>query len=164
VRRSRDRAPPVRDGLAIAHRVGWIHVGPAKAIRLRQPACCRPACLRVARWRYRHVAIADAPSHGGAVPLRGGDPEPSARTNPPCNGSTGGEPVGRSDHRPAGDGRADRRANGRARVPPARPPDPTARMVEVPSDDTVNYLLWGALGLIILFVIAAGLFGRSPRR
>ena len=48
--------------------------------------------------------------------------------------------------------------------PPARPPDPTARMVEVPSDDTVNYLLWGALGLIILFVIAAGLFGRSPRR
>lgn len=47
---------------------------------------------------------------------------------------------------------------------PARSPDPTPRPVEVPTDDTVNYLLWGVLGLIVLFVIVAGLFARAPRR
>ena len=47
---------------------------------------------------------------------------------------------------------------------PARSPDPTPRPVDVPTDDTVNYLLWAALGLIVLFVIVAGLFARSPRR
>ena len=47
---------------------------------------------------------------------------------------------------------------------PARSPDPTPRPVDVPTDDTVNYLLWGALGLIVVFVIVAGLFARSPRR
>jgi hypothetical protein len=47
---------------------------------------------------------------------------------------------------------------------PTRSPDPTARPVEVPRDDSVNLLLWGALGLILLFVIAAGFFARSPRR
>ena len=47
---------------------------------------------------------------------------------------------------------------------PTRAPDPTPRPVDVPTDDTVNYLLWGALGLIVLFVIIAGLFARSPRR
>ena len=47
---------------------------------------------------------------------------------------------------------------------PTRTPDPTPRIVDVPTDDTVNYLLWGALGLILLFVIVAGLFARSPRR
>ena len=47
---------------------------------------------------------------------------------------------------------------------PARSPDPTPRPVDVPTDDTVNYLLWGALGLIVVFVIVAALFARSPRR
>lgn len=47
---------------------------------------------------------------------------------------------------------------------PTRSPDPTPRPVDVPSDDTVNYLLWGALGLIVVFVVVAGLFARSPRR
>ena len=47
---------------------------------------------------------------------------------------------------------------------PARSPEPTARSVEVPSDDTVNYLLWAALGLIVIFVVVAGVFARSPRR
>ena len=47
---------------------------------------------------------------------------------------------------------------------PGRSPDPTPRPVEVPTDDTVNYLLWGALGLIVVFVIVAVLFARSPRR
>lgn len=47
---------------------------------------------------------------------------------------------------------------------PTRSPDPTPRPVDVPTDDTVNYVLWGALGLIVVFVIVAGLFARSPRR
>ena len=47
---------------------------------------------------------------------------------------------------------------------PTRPPDPTPRPVDVPTDETMNYLLWGALGLIVVFVIVAGLFARSPRR
>lgn len=45
-----------------------------------------------------------------------------------------------------------------------RSPEPPPREVDVPTDDTVNYLLWGALGLIVVFVTVAGLFARSPRR
>lgn len=45
-----------------------------------------------------------------------------------------------------------------------RSPEPAARSVEVPSDDPVNYLLWAALGLVILFVVVAGVLARSPRR
>lgn len=47
---------------------------------------------------------------------------------------------------------------------PTRPSDPTPRAVDVPTDDSMNYLLWGALGLIVVFVIVAGLFARSPHR
>ena len=47
---------------------------------------------------------------------------------------------------------------------PARSPEPAARPIDVPSDDAANYLLWAALGLIVIFVVAAGVLARSPRR
>lgn len=51
-----------------------------------------------------------------------------------------------------------------ASTAPARSPEPAARSIDVPSDDAANYLLWAALGLIVIFVVAAGVLARSPRR
>jgi len=46
----------------------------------------------------------------------------------------------------------------------ASSPEPTARPIPAPSGGTVNYLFWGAFGLIVVLVIVAAALARSPRR
>ena len=136
----------------------WVH--PARQICAAPPGVDPRVCasfdagVAASPTPATTVTAPPPPATGTAAP----SPSPSPTTAPVTTPSPSPSPI-RTTAAPAA-----ATTVALASPTPTRPPDPTPRPVDVPTDDTVNYLLWGALGLIVLFVIVAGLFARSPRR
>lgn len=132
---------------------GWVQ--PARSVCAAPPGVDPRACASVGGG----TAATPSPTAAATAP-----PSPSPATAAPTpSPSPSAVPVTPSPS-PVPTTAAPTVAPTVALASPTRSQVPTPRPVEVPTDDTVNYLLWGALGLIVVFVIVAGLFARSPRR